>query len=339
MNRILIAALAALPFLVSCSTKDPADPRFVVAEVKGTPITRADLDSEIEKLVSQLGMNLSELPETQLKVVQWQILDELVNRKVVEKSITPEVAEKVKSRVDETITEISGQFPDAATFQEQLTSRGMDEETLRREITFQISLEELLIARNPDGFSVGEEDVRKFYDENPQHWQQDERIRARHILIRLEPDASLEIQKEKKKMIDDARKRVVGGEDFEKVAGEVSEDPGSGSQGGMLPPFGRGDMVPEFEEVAFTTDPGKTSNVFKSPFGYHFLQVIDKQSSRTVPYDEVSKRISEHLTDEDKGRAGEAMMSELREEADVEIHIERPENEPGMMGMGEAPVQ
>jgi peptidyl-prolyl cis-trans isomerase SurA len=78
------------------------------------------------------------------------------------------------------------------------------------------------------------------------------------------------------KRITDARKRIVDdGEDFAEVAKEVSEDPGSAPNGGDLGCFGKGQMVPEFEEAAFGLEKGEVSQPVKTDFGYHLIQVYD----------------------------------------------------------------
>lgn len=78
------------------------------------------------------------------------------------------------------------------------------------------------------------------------------------------------------------RKRILKGESFEKLAKAYSEDPGSREMGGLLPEFGRGDMVPEFERQAFKLKPDSVSQVFESPFGYHVMQLIKRQGERVI---------------------------------------------------------
>ena len=101
--------------------------------------------------------------------------------------------------------------------------------------------------------------VRRFYDEHADRYHLPERVRARHVLVRVEKDAAEEKVQEAKKRIDAALARIKAGEDFEKVAAELSEDPGSKDRGGDLGLFPRGQMVPAFEDVAFQQKDGETS--------------------------------------------------------------------------------
>jgi len=105
----------------------------------------------------------------------------------------------------------------------------------------------------------------------------EEAVKARYILIKPEPEVPIEKREaDALKKITDARKRIVeDGEDFAEVAKEVSEDPGSAPNGGDLGCFGKGQMVPEFEEAAFSLEKGEVSQPIKTDFGYHIIQVYD----------------------------------------------------------------
>lgn len=78
------------------------------------------------------------------------------------------------------------------------------------------------------------------------------------------------------------RNRILKGESFEKLARAYSEDPGSKDMGGLLPEFGRGEMVPEFERMAFKLAPDGISDVFKSDYGYHVMQLIQRRGERVI---------------------------------------------------------
>jgi peptidyl-prolyl cis-trans isomerase SurA len=91
------------------------------------------------------------------------------------------------------------------------------------------------------------------------------------------PLVSEQARKDARTQIESYRQRIVNGESFEVLAALYSEDPGSAKQGGRLPPFGRGQMVPEFEAVAFRLKNGDISEVFESAYGYHFMQLITRK--------------------------------------------------------------
>lgn len=100
-------------------------------------------------------------------------------------------------------------------------------------------------------------------------------ISLSHIRVKIRP--SDEVLAEKRAQIEEIEKRLQAGADFATLAREVSEDPGSASNGGDLGCFGAGTLVPEFEEVAFELKPGETSGPVLSPYGYHIIRLNEKR--------------------------------------------------------------
>jgi len=145
--------------------------------------------------------------------------------------------------------------------------------------------------------------VREFYDQHPERYKQPERVRARHLLLRVAPDASEEQVAEVRKRAEAALARIQGGEDFAAVAQELSEDPGSKDKGGDLGFFARGQMVPAFEEVAFALEPGQTSELVKTDFGFHVIRVEEHKAAEERSFDDAAHEIAEELVRADRGRA------------------------------------
>jgi peptidyl-prolyl cis-trans isomerase C len=133
-----------------------------------------------------------------------------------------------------------------------------------------------------DSTNVDDEAVQKYYDAHKADYDV---VKARHILIRVKgapmpaPPGKPELTDEQALAKAQAiRKRIVGGEDFAKVAQAESDDTGSGSQGGNLGEFKRGMMVPPFEEAAFAAKVNDISEPVKTPFGYHIIKVESHES-------------------------------------------------------------
>jgi parvulin-like peptidyl-prolyl isomerase len=123
-------------------------------------------------------------------------------------------------------------------------------------------------------------DMVAYYEKNKGQY---EKVKARHILLRFKgsPVPVKEGQKDLTKeealaKANELKKAIDGGADFAELAKKESDDAGSGANGGDLGAFGRGMMVPPFEEAAFTLAIGKTSEPVESQFGYHIIQVQEK---------------------------------------------------------------
>jgi hypothetical protein len=102
------------------------------------------------------------------------------------------------------------------------------------------------------------------------------RVRARHILLGIPPQASQAQRDSVRSRIDELLARVRAGEDFAELARSFSQDRGSGPQGGDLGEFGLGDMVRPFEEAAFALEPGEVSEPVETPYGFHLIKVEEK---------------------------------------------------------------
>jgi len=145
--------------------------------------------------------------------------------------------------------------------------------------------------------------VRRAYDENAARFHVPERVRARHVLVRIDKDAPEEKLADARKRIDDAHARIQKGEDFAVVAQEVSEDPGSKERGGDLGLFPRGQMVPGFEDVAFGLKDGETSEVVRTDFGFHVIRTEGREPAKDQSFEEVARTLSEELANADRARA------------------------------------
>ncbi len=142
--------------------------------------------------------------------------------------------------------------------------------------------------------------MRKVYDDAAKNQKSEPEVSARHILVPTENEAK------------DVLKRVKGGEDFAKVATEVSKDPGS--PGGDLGWFTKDKMVPEFADVAFKTAKGQISDPVKSQFGWHIIKVEDTRTKEFPPFEAVKDQVARFVAQ----KAQTDMILKLREAAKIE---------------------
>jgi peptidyl-prolyl cis-trans isomerase D len=133
-------------------------------------------------------------------------------------------------------------------------------------------------------------ELKAYYDEHAEEYRLPEQVTAQHILFKTENKKPEEIEAIRKKAAD-VLERAKKGEDFAKLAMEFSEDT-SAKNGGNLGTFGRGAMVPEFEQSAFTLGVGAISDLVRSQFGFHIIKVNDKQEGRLRPFAEIKGAIS-----------------------------------------------
>jgi len=325
--------LLTIAGLISCSPTDPTDPKFVVAKIDGAKVLRAELDESIDLFLKSQGGSREQIPEQMLPQLEYQMVNQIIDGTLVINSMQGDDVTKLADESDKEFTAFKERFDDDAKYQEMLDKLGLNEETLKKQIREGVAQRLMIDQARADTAEITDEAAKTFYDENPQYWERPETVSARHILVKADKNASEDDQKVAKKKAEDARKRVTGGEDFALVASEVSDDPGSKVRGGMLPPFGKGQMVPEFEKVAFSSEPGSVSPVFQSDFGFHFIEVLNKQEAGTAAFEEVAPRIKENLQSGDVRKKLQSKLEGLREAANIEVMIPEPDMTAGAPGM------
>jgi peptidyl-prolyl cis-trans isomerase C len=146
-----------------------------------------------------------------------------------------------------------------------------------------------------------------------------ERARARHILIRVAPNASKDERAAALKKIQDIQKQVKGG-DFAELAKKYSEDPGSKERGGDLGYFSRGDMVDPFEKAAFSLNVGQVSDIVTTDFGYHIIRLEERKAATKFTFDDVKDDLKEYLFQQRAARKFEGYVKDLRGKADIKIN-------------------
>jgi peptidyl-prolyl cis-trans isomerase D len=162
---------------------------------------------------------------------------------------------------------------------------------------------------------VSEAEIQQYYNQHLKDYQVDDQVRVRHILIKVDPSAGPQADAAAKAKAQDILKQIKGGANFADLAKKNSDDPGSKEQGGELGFLKRGATVPEFDQAAFTLPVGQTSDLIKTKFGYHILQVEEKQTAHTRPLDEVKSTIVALLTRQKEGTQEQAYAQQLANQA------------------------
>ncbi len=138
--------------------------------------------------------------------------------------------------------------------------------------------------------------VKAYYEDHKDKFVADEKVKASHILVKVDEKMKDE---DAKKKAEDVLKQVKEGKDFAELAKSFSDD-GSAAQGGDLGFFGKGQMVPEFEKVAFTLKKDEVSELVKTQFGYHIIKVTDKTEKSEIAFEQAKADIAKTLMLEEK---------------------------------------
>ncbi len=184
---------------------------------------------------------------------------------------------------------------------------GMDKwrEELKRKLLINKAIDNAVTSR----LVVKEDEARRYYKEHLSEYKMKEQVKAQMIVVKTEEEAN------------QVRERLKKGEDFARVAQEVSLSP-EGKKGGDLGFFGRGEMPKEFEDVVFSLPPGKISNVIKTVYGYHIFRVEEKREARDMKFSDAKEEIINKLKREKSDEEFQAWMKSLKEKARIEVKEE-----------------
>ncbi len=162
--------------------------------------------------------------------------------------------------------------------------------------------------------AVTPREVERYYAENSELYSTPEQVRASHILFKTEGKDDAAVKAKAEEVLKEAR----AGADFAELAKKYSEDEATAKKGGDLDYFTKGRMVPEFDEVAFSLQPGQISDLVKTQYGYHIIKVTDKKPGTTKTLDQVRQQITDQLAfQKAQTRAGDLATS-------LENQIQKP---------------
>ena len=341
-----LCAAAATPAL-STNVAVPAKPAVSLSDLfpdttivkgKGFEIKRSQLDGAATSIKSSAVARGQTISPDQMQRLEQQILERLIQIQLLMSKATD--ADKAKGQETSTkrFENVKTRAGTEETLNRQLKSVGMSQEELHNKMIEEATAEAVL--ERELKVNVTEDEVKKFYDDNPARFEQPEMVRVSHILLTTKDQASgaefTEAQKTAKhKQIEDILKRARAGEDFAKLVKEFSEDPASKDQSGEYT-FARGKMMPEFEAAAFSLKTNQVSDVVTTPYGYHIIKLSEQIPAKKVELAKVSQDIKDYL----KGQAVQKDLPKYIEQAkkDSDVQILDPKLKPAESAFDSPPT-
>ena len=319
---IATAALAVAESKPAAAKGPGGLPAELAATVNGDPITNAEVEQAFVRAAASRNMPVESVPPDQKSGVLKMILDDMINERLVTKAsaaikVEPTAVdaefEKIREARKATVEDVT----------KELAKMGMTIETLKADIAKRMQqrqwVDDQIKGKAAD---ATDPEAKEFYEKNPQNFEQPEQVRASHILFRLTPDATPEKVTETMKKAEAAVGRAKK-EDFAKLAGELSEEPGAKERGGDLKYFPRkGPMVEPFAEAAFKLQKDEVSpEPVRSEFGYHVIKVTDRKTGGKQAFDEAKPQILAYLSREKKRMAIDEMIAVMRQKAEVKLNL------------------
>lgn len=259
-----------------------------VASINGEKISDDALN---EKLVSQYGTDL---------------LNSLINQKVIEKEIEKEGIKITQEEIDEEMTEYEEYYGGKEAFQSVLDSNGTDISTVEKDIELYLATNKLM----GDDIEITDEEMETYFEDNKDSFSQQEEVEASHILVDDEETANKVIEK------------LDAGEDFAELAAEYSKD-STAETGGELGYFADGEMEEALEDTTFSLEVGTYSKPVKTENGYHIIKVTDHIQAKEATFEDAKEEIKEILFQQKADELYDTWMQETLAGYDIENNLEK----------------
>jgi foldase protein PrsA len=335
MKRFIVILILPTLFLLGCSKEEGevklerGTPGYQLAKdlVSILPVLDPDVNAVLIRantftvttgeIVQSLYANMGKRTE-QLKTFDAERLQSIIDEnaaRLAERKLLMAEAKKAESSVtqEEIDNMLDLQYRRAGgeeKFLQILEENGIDIEFVKESIANDLMIENYLDDYFASKIPISEDDVQKVYGE-------DKTASVRHILL-LTQEKSEEEKKGIYGKMEQILARAKKGEDFAELAKIFSEDPGSKDKGGLYENFGRGQMVPPFEEASFSVPVGEISDIVETTYGYHIIKVIDRKKE-TRPLEEVRAEIAGQIRRGQQNEVYKELLDQLKENASIQI--------------------
>ncbi|MCE0498818.1 MAG: peptidylprolyl isomerase [Methylacidiphilales bacterium] len=320
-----ILACGALT-LAGChrAVTDPKDPKFIVAEKPGQwQITRGELDKEINAFLQEKSVTPDQVGPDRMLLLQTGLLDNMVKTKLILAQAATLQFPDLDQETEKQLQAFKDQLPPGTDFNAKMKELGVTLDDVKKNVRDHVLIEKVLKTEALKNDEPTDQQVDDYYLQHKDQFVIPPKVRASRIVIMVDPTTPPEAKAAKKKAIDAAYARVMKGEDFAKVAAQVSEDRYSSTQGGDIGFFSQGQNEAGFDDEAFHTKLNEVSPVFETAMGYEFLKVTDQHPSTQLSEAEAHSIIANGLRQLTDRQEVAAYTQKLLDNGGVVFHVTR----------------
>jgi peptidyl-prolyl cis-trans isomerase C len=318
---LLLAFVLPLPSALAKDEPGKDEPGKIAAKVGNRTIDMQTFEQEVAKHMMQYKGAQDNLPPAFMQQIRTHAINTLINREVLLQESEKRGIRADKEEVQKGIKSVQGRFPSQEKFLEALENLKITQSEFERQYMQQVKIQTLLDQEIISKIEIKDDEAKAYFDANSAQFDQKEKVRARHILIKVEKSADEKTKAQARKKLVDIQKKIMSGEDFAEMAKQHSQGP-SNVKGGDLGYFGQGQMVKPFEEAAFQLAAGEVSDIVETRFGYHLIKVLDRKAPAKAVYADQKQKIMGKLKNERIQKEVNTFISNLRKEAKIENLIQ-----------------
>ncbi len=282
--------------------------------------------SELEEAGSRLFRQILETTppadaEEKLKKARREVLEQLIENKILEQEIRKRKVEVSQREVDTAVAEILKH--NRLTENElkmALAKEGISYAAYRRQIRDDLGKMRLINREIRSKIVVNEEDLKRIYHEKIKEFMEPVEVKLQQIFIPWPRSGSTEELKNLEEKVENLWRRARQGEDFTELARRYSLGP-EAKDGGILGYFKKNELIPELEEIAFKLKVGEISDIVRSPHGWHILRLLERKGGNPKPFAEVVPKIREAQLQQEAEKKFQEWLQHLKSKAYIEIRL------------------
>lgn len=270
-------------------------------KVNGQVIESAEIDAEIERLKPQYDEHVrTSNPDGGDEQLREWSTENVIERVLLGQEAATRDMDLPEDEVEQLVQALGERFPKR------------DASSLKAQAEAELKAQRLMTELGESASVATEAEAKRYYGEHREEFNVPERVQVSHIVKHIDGGQD---KTQAYVAILNALEEVKESDSFEAVVAEHSDCP---EQGGSLGWFGRGQMVPEFEDVVFAMKPGDISDAFLTQFGYHIAKLQDRREAGPAPFEEVRDFITQEICEQKQMEVVERFVDELRDRAVIE---------------------
>lgn len=296
----------------------------IAAVINESIILKTELEARLLPLRAE-AEQIADPEERKRRVTKLagQALDEMISEELIVQAARDAKVEVEASEVQAAVDEIKQQNKlDDAGLEQALAAQGFTLENYKADLRRQVLRFRAVNQLIGPKVQVTDEDVRARYDQLQRRSEAVSSVRVSHILIKLADHPTEAQTSEAKAKAVTAIDRVKGGEDFAKVAAEMSDDDNTKTTGGELGWLERGSLSnPDWEQVLFSMEKGEIRGPIAGPQGLEVFMVTDTKKSELKPFAEMKEQIQRELRRRELDKHTQLWVDELRKKAYIDVKL------------------
>ena len=294
----------------------------VVAKVNGKPIEESVLTPEVNKYLKKYSkFGMTTVTPDLLNTLKKKALDKIIDNEVLSQAIQKYEMPDLDQKAREELGFMQEKYKSREKFDQYLKFRQLSEENLLTSLRNKLQVNAYLESQGVLHFEPTEKEILSFYEQGKESFKKKEKVKVRHILVQVEEDSDQFNKEAARQKAENILKKIQAGQNFSELAEEHSDCLRSNKHGGELDFVEREFMPPEFDKIAFSIEKEKTSEVVETKYGYHILQVLEKDPAGYLSLDQVRGFIKKYLEEKHVNRLRLEHIKKLRQQAKIEIFL------------------